>query len=37
MINWITSEVKKSITNKQEKDSLQACLNQLTEMASETR
>jgi F-type H+-transporting ATPase subunit b len=37
MINWITSEVKKSITAKQEQDSLQACLNQLRQIASQTR
>ncbi|CAF4086358.1 unnamed protein product, partial [Adineta steineri] len=37
MINWITSEVKKSITAKQEQDSLQACLNQLRQMASSSR
>src|ERR1700733_13524041 len=34
MINWITSEVKKSITAKQEQDTLQACLNQLRQIAS---
>jgi F-type H+-transporting ATPase subunit b len=37
MLNWITSEVKKSITAKQEQDSLQACLNQLRQIASQTR
>jgi len=37
MINWITNEVRKSITNKQEQDRLQACLNQLRQMASQTR
>jgi len=37
MINWITTEVKKSITPKQEQDSLQACLNQLRQIASQTR
>jgi len=37
MINWITNEVKKSITAKQEQDSLQACLNQLRHIASQTR
>jgi F-type H+-transporting ATPase subunit b len=37
MINWITSEVKKSITAKQEQDTLQACLNQLRQIASQTR
>jgi len=37
MINWITSKVKKSITSKQEQDTLQACLNQLRQMASQTR
>ncbi|CAF0870240.1 unnamed protein product [Rotaria sp. Silwood1] len=37
MINWITNEVKKSITDKQEKDTLQACLNQLKQIASQTR
>jgi F-type H+-transporting ATPase subunit b len=36
MINWITNEVKKSITAKQEQDSLQACLNQLRQIASQT-
>jgi hypothetical protein len=34
MINWITNEVKKSITAKQEQDALQACLNQLRQIAS---
>lgn len=34
MINWITGEVKKSISQKQEQDSLQACLNQLRQIAS---
>ena len=34
MINWITSEVRKSITPKQEQETLQACLNQLRQMAS---
>ena len=34
MINWITSEVKKSITAKQEQDALQVCLKQLRQMAS---
>ncbi|CAF1359056.1 unnamed protein product [Adineta ricciae] len=37
MINWITSEVKKSITAKQEQDALQACLAQLRQMASGSR
>ena len=37
MINWITSEVKKSITAKQEQDTLQACLDQLKQIASQTR
>jgi F-type H+-transporting ATPase subunit b len=37
MINWITNEVKKSITQKQEQDTLQACLNQLRQIASQTR
>jgi F-type H+-transporting ATPase subunit b len=37
MINWITNEVRKSITNKQEQDTLQACLNQLRQIASQTR
>ena len=37
MINWITSEVKKSITAKQEQDTLQACLNQLRQIANQTR
>jgi len=37
MINWITSEVTKSISEKQEQDTLQACLNQLRQMASQTR
>jgi F-type H+-transporting ATPase subunit b len=37
MINWITSEVKKSITAKQEQDTLQACLQQLRQIASQTR
>lgn len=34
MINWITSEVKKSISTKQEQDAMQACLNQLRQMAA---
>ena len=37
MINWITSEVTKSITAKQEQDALQACLSQLRQIASQTR
>jgi hypothetical protein len=37
MINWITNEVKKSITAKQEQDALQACLNQLRQIASASR
>ncbi|CAF3068535.1 unnamed protein product [Rotaria socialis] len=37
MINWITSEVKKSITDKQEKDTLQSCINQLRQIASQQR
>lgn len=37
MINWITNEVKKSISAKQEQDTLQACLNQLRQIASQTR
>jgi len=37
MINWITSEVKNAITSKQEQDTLQACLNQLKQMASTSR
>jgi F-type H+-transporting ATPase subunit b len=37
MINWITSEVKKAITAKQEQDTLQACLNQLRQIASQTQ
>jgi F-type H+-transporting ATPase subunit b len=37
MINWITNEVKKAITQKQEQDTLQACLNQLRLIASQTR
>ncbi len=37
MINWITSEVKKSITEEQEQDTLQACLNQLKQISSQTR
>ncbi len=37
MINWITSEVKKAITAKQEQDTLQACLNQLRQVASSSR
>ena len=36
MINWIPSEVKKSITDKQEKDTLQASLQQLRKIASRT-
>jgi F-type H+-transporting ATPase subunit b len=36
MINWITSEVTKSITNKQEQDTLQTCLNQLRQIATST-
>ena len=36
MINWITSEVKKAITPKQEQDTLQACLQQLRKIASQT-
>ena len=34
MINWITSEVKKSISAKQEQETLQACLNQLRQIAT---
>jgi HAMP domain-containing protein len=34
MIHWITSEVRKSITPKQEQEALQACLNRLRQMAS---
>ena len=37
MINWITSEVKKSITTKQEQDTLQACLQQLRQIAAQTK
>jgi len=37
MINWITNEVKKSISAKQEQDSLQACLNQLRQISSQSR
>ncbi len=37
MINWITDEVTKSITAKQEQDTLQACLNQLKQIAQQTR
>ncbi|CAF1413971.1 unnamed protein product [Adineta ricciae] len=37
MINWITSEVKKSITSKQEQDALQSCLQHLRQMASQTK
>ncbi|CAF4346622.1 unnamed protein product, partial [Rotaria sp. Silwood2] len=37
MINWITDEVKKSITPKQEQDTLQACLQQLRQISSQTR
>lgn len=36
MINWITDQVKKSITPKQEQDTLQACLNQLRQIASQS-
>lgn len=34
MINWITSEVRKSISAKQEQDTLQSCLQQLRQIAS---
>ena len=37
MIQWITNEVKKSISSKQEQDTLQACLQQLRQIASQTR
>jgi F-type H+-transporting ATPase subunit b len=37
MINWITNEVKKAITPKQEQDTLQACLNQLKQIAAQTK
>ncbi|CAF1413952.1 unnamed protein product [Adineta ricciae] len=37
MINWITSEVKKSITSKQEQDALQSCLQQLRQIASQSK
>ncbi|CAF3038095.1 unnamed protein product [Rotaria sp. Silwood2] len=37
MISWITSEVKKSIAAKEEEDTLRACLNQLRQIASQTR
>ncbi|CAF3817576.1 unnamed protein product, partial [Rotaria magnacalcarata] len=37
MINWITDQVKKSITPKQEQDTLQTCLNQLRQIASQSR
>ncbi|CAF1593608.1 unnamed protein product [Rotaria sp. Silwood1] len=37
MINWITNEVKKSITPKQEQDTLQACLQQLKQISLQTR
>jgi F-type H+-transporting ATPase subunit b len=37
MINWITNEVKKAITAKQEQDTLQACLNQLKQIAAQTK
>ena len=37
MINWITSEVKQSISAKQEQEALQACLNQLRQIASQSR
>jgi len=33
MINWITTEVRKAITGKQEQDTMQACLAQLRQMA----
>lgn len=36
MINWITDQVKKSITPKQEQDTLQACFNQLRQIASQS-
>jgi len=36
MINWITSEVKQSISAKQEQEALQACLNQLRQIASQS-
>jgi F-type H+-transporting ATPase subunit b len=35
MINWITSQVTQSITDKQEKDTLQSCINQLKQIASQ--
>ena len=34
MINWITSEVRKSISPKQEQEALQACINQLKHIAT---
>jgi F-type H+-transporting ATPase subunit b len=34
MINWITTEVRKAITGKQEQEAMQACLAQLRQMAS---
>ena len=38
MINWITiNEVKKSIKTTQEQDTPQACLNELGQIASQTR
>ncbi|CAF0871041.1 unnamed protein product [Adineta ricciae] len=37
MINWITNEVKKSITAKQEQDALQSCLQQLRQIAAQTK
>ncbi|CAF1343128.1 unnamed protein product [Adineta ricciae] len=37
MINWITNEVKKSITIKQEQDALQSCLQQLRQIAAQTK
>jgi hypothetical protein len=36
MINWITSEVKRSISGKQEQDTLQACLQQLRHIANQS-
>ncbi len=37
MINWITNQVKKSITQKQEQDTLQSCINQLRQIATQTQ
>jgi len=35
MINWITNEVKKAITQKQEQETMQQCLQQLKQIATQ--